>query len=112
MTQAITLTREWLVNWYILTQAPERKSEWLQQKSRAHVEEELNESWSQLRQEKLREGPDPLHTAITVWGELIQLRNDVAHCGMREDAISAAGARKRAQSLLEERLATLIPSSP
>jgi hypothetical protein len=88
--QAVTLLREWLVSWV----CQRLGFELYKRKIREDVEYIINAT-SRRRQDK-----EPIESPLTkdfamfkdyenilnVWDQLSDLRNDVAHCGMREKA--------------------------
>ena len=87
---AITLIREWLVSWEC------RKSDlnWLKDQSREQAEQLLNKRYNDLKEKDL------LSTATGIdklWGACNDLRNDLAHCGMREK--DRRGANTAIQSI-------------
>ncbi len=98
--QAVTLAREWLVSWYLATAMTAERPRWLDLRTREQAERALNEG-----SQALRKG-SPLASALvdrelaTLWDQLAQLRNDIAHCGMRRDAAGAQSIRQRAKELV------------
>jgi hypothetical protein len=105
--QAVTLAREWLVSWYLWRTFPELRPSWLQRESRQRAENELN-----ALQQQLRDGSPLLHALperriAEVWDQVTQLRNDLAHCGMRHDRSTPDRVTRRARELVTE-LATLL----
>ena len=73
--QAITLTREWLVSWEYLQWRPETGDNWLRWRNRQPVEKAFNDENSAA--------PDPDEEAWDLWDACKDIRNDLAHCGMR-----------------------------
>lgn len=94
--QAITLMREWLISWQCL----ESKTEWLTIKSREDAEKALNES---LNNSPFFTMLSPAkQAAITLWNKCIDIRNDLAHCGMRYSPQISADAIKTIKNLFNE----------
>lgn len=80
---AITLIREWLVS----SECRESRLNWLEDQSREWAERRLNTRNYDLRKSEL------LSTATGIdklWADCNNLRNDLAHCGMREKDITDA----------------------
>ena len=76
--QAITLIREWLVSWQYLQWRRRITSDWLKWHGhRQPIEEAFNDYDS--------EAPDPDEDAWDLWETCADLRNDLAHCGMKTD---------------------------
>lgn len=98
--QAVTLAREWLVSWYLATAMTAERSRWLDLGIRELAEQTLNEASRALRQGSSLARALVDHEVATLWDQLAQLRNDVAHCGMRRDAAGAQSIRQRAQELV------------
>ena len=82
--QAITLMREWLISWKCLN----GRGHWLSHTNRQTAEGTLNErgqnQGSQIAQQ-LAQHLDMDDTAIDLWDRCVDIRNDLAHCGMRQD---------------------------
>lgn len=80
--QAITLIREWLISWKCLQQ---NSGDWLSQRSRENAEEHLNgrikHQNSQLAKGLTNLASDQI--AMKLWEQCVAVRNDLAHCGMR-----------------------------
>ena len=99
--QAILLAREWVVSWVILQRG---EGDWLDKDYRERIEEALGAAAQRLRKADV-EVPEwfdklPKNKEVAdLWNELIQLRNDVAHCGMRKDAASILSIEKRAKEI-------------
>ena len=89
LAQAILLSREWVVSWTALQKGD---GDWLDKNYRESELEKALSAAGQRRQGKLAEVPpwfDQLPNAQKVsdlWNQLSDLRNDLAHCGMRKDA--------------------------
>lgn len=86
--QAVLLQREWLVNYVIWR--TENGNEWLQHNSREEVESRLNDliqnrqNTDTLSLGKYMEQGE-IDRVVKLWSSLRELRNDFAHCGMREN---------------------------
>lgn len=99
--QAITLMREWLVSWECLKLS---QGNWLNQGTRREAEEALNE--------RIDSQSSPFMTALAplaasristiLWTQCRDLRNDFAHCGMRNDPIKAQKAIRTTRHLFSE----------
>jgi CRISPR-associated DxTHG motif protein len=113
--QAVSLAREWLVSFVMLEQDPEH---WLSIDGRRPVESKLSSG-----AQKLQSGPEhmpqqpqgtglkteqPLSKEIlNAWGEISQLRNDIDHCGLRENP-RPTGSIMKAVKRLPEKLQNLL----
>ncbi len=76
--QAITLIREWLVSWQYIQWRRRTMKGWLEwHNHRKPIEDAFNDYVS--------EAPDPDEDAWDLWKACAQLRNDLAHCGMKAD---------------------------
>jgi CRISPR-associated DxTHG motif protein len=99
--QAVALAREWVVNWCAL----ERKEQaWLQRENREAISAALNCALLRTRgmQADIPEWLDSMPDCRELgqlWGWLADLRNDLAHCGMRTHAAGRASIEKRAAQL-------------
>jgi len=98
--QAVTMAREWLVSWYLWTAYPELHAHWISREARNQAEEALNEFARALREGSGLAAQLPQRQIGERWDRLAQLRNDLAHCGMRQNALSLAKIRQRAGELL------------
>ena len=89
--QAITLMREWMVSWECIQSNQEN---WLNQDSRKSTEDILNE----------RVNHQNPHNSdfIGLWRQCRDLRNDLAHCGMREGPRRSRVAINATQTLFSE----------
>ncbi len=74
--QAITLIREWLISWEFLQTNPEDPG-WLGSENRESAEETLNDRFHANSTKPLDE----------LWGDCVDTRNDLAHCGMRDQNV-------------------------
>jgi CRISPR-associated DxTHG motif protein len=94
LMQAITLAREWLVNWVLTKRG---QGDWLKKEIREEAESIINEAARRLRESKKGDGAENLpdwweslgkagEKAARLWNSLSDLRNDIAHCGMRTNA--------------------------
>lgn len=72
--QAITLAREWLISYVLLKR--ETVDDWLDINQRDEIALELNERESEIDDLILQIQP--------IWYAISQLRNEIAHCGMRK----------------------------
>ncbi len=86
--QAVTLMREWLVSWECIARNPRN---WRNIEVREAAEKRLNNSRLSSR-----------IGATRLWRRCIDIRNDLAHCGMREKPRGAAKAMKEAEELFGE----------
>lgn len=78
--QAITLIREWLVSWQYIQWRRRTMNGWLRWHGhRRPIEDAFNDYDS--------EAPDPDDDAWDLWEVCAELRNDLAHCGMRTDPL-------------------------
>lgn len=88
--QAITLMREWMVSWECI----QNEKEWLNQEVRRTTEDELNERMDHQNFRNL--------DFTKLWRQCRDLRNDLAHCGMREDPRRSHVAINATQKLFSE----------
>ena len=94
--QAITLMREWLISWKCLN----TQGDWLTKQSRDNAEDEFNQ--------RLRQQDSPFaqlasdQTDITLWKQCVEIRNDLAHCGMRYKRDTSVEAIKAIHDLFIE----------
>ena len=99
--QAVTLAREWVVSWVILQRGEEN---WLDENYREQVEQALGAA-AQRSQKKEAQVPEWFDQLLNsqrlgeLWNRLGQLRNDVAHCGMRKDQSTVKRIRERLTKL-------------
>lgn len=89
--QAITLMREWMVSWECIQL---KKKEWLNQDVRRTTEDELNERVDHQNFHNL--------DFTKLWRQCRDLRNDLAHCGMREDPRKSHKAISTTEDLFSE----------
>lgn len=89
--QTITLMREWIVSWECIKHNEEN---WLNQDVRKDAEDKLNEH---VINEDLNNS-----NFINLWRQCRNLRNDLAHCGMREDPTRSNRAINRTKELFIE----------
>jgi hypothetical protein len=112
--QATLLAREWVVSWVALQRG---SGDWLDRKYReAEIEEALGEALKRLQQlsEEVPDWFDGLAKSEEVarlWDWLGSLRNDVAHCGMRNDAAGITSIEQRV-SEIPQRLKALMDDVP
>ena len=97
--QAITLMREWLISYKCLQQ---KQGHWLSKQSRENAEKEFKEliehqdsPFAQLASEQ---------TDLALWKQCVDIRNDLAHCGMRNNPKpkSATDAIQGIQALFKD----------
>ena len=100
--QAILLAREWSVSWVALQRGD---GDWLDSNYREReIEHALGSAAKRLRGESVEvpEWFDELPKSKEVadlWNSLTQLRNDVAHCGMRKNAAPISSIEQRVKEL-------------
>jgi hypothetical protein len=98
VVQAVMMAREWVVSFLCLK---EKEEKWLDNKTRKEKEEWLN---------GLMNSKEDGHQELKeLWGDLRELRNDIAHCGMRENPIRIDKIEKKAAKIPEE-LRSLLSS--
>ena len=100
--QAITLAREWLISWGCY----QLNKDWISESERYEVEKMMGE-WQLAKREK-RNLPDlPISNvkhgakSIELFNDLHDLRNDLAHCGMRPDPRRANRAITQVKNIVE-----------
>ncbi|MCX2727733.1 TIGR02221 family CRISPR-associated protein [Thermomicrobium sp. 4228-Ro] len=107
--QAVTMAREWLVSWFIWSFMPEMRTHWRQRAAREQAERILGELGSAARQGSRLAAHHPHWDIGDLWNQLGQLRNDLAHCGMRTDAVDRTSIPTRSRQLVD-RLQRLLDS--
>lgn len=105
--QAVTMAREWFVSWYIWAFMPEVRPHWQRMAEREQAERSLGELGAVARQGSRLAAHHPDWDIGDLWNQLAQLRNDLAHCGMRQGALSPQAAQSKAQELVR-RLQALL----
>jgi len=112
--QAILLAREWVVSWVALQRGD---GDWLDSNYREReIEHALGSAAKRLRGESVEvpEWFDELPKSKEVadlWNSLTQLRNDVAHCGMRKNAAPISSIEQRVKEI-PSRLKALTGNLP
>jgi CRISPR-associated Csx2 family protein len=112
--QAILLAREWVVSWIALQRGG---GDWLDRNYREQDIEDALGSAAQRHRKESTQIPDWLdrlpksEETARLWNWLTQLRNDVAHCGMRKDCADTASIERRAKEMLR-RLKALMNDMP
>lgn len=101
--QAITVAREWLVNWFMISLGQE---DILEKSSRKDCEERINTEAYQQRSQKtnIQTGLGALPgglDALKLWSDMVDARNDIDHAGMREQPIKAKNLVAQMQKLIE-----------
>ena len=106
LLQAILLAREWIVSYVILKDPSNKPKEWIKVKSRQEVEKQLNAEVEKQLNERLKppsaQERDKLDLKIKCWNELGDMRNDVAHCGMRENSSASDKIESKVKEILNE----------
>jgi CRISPR-associated Csx2 family protein len=114
--QAAVLMREWFINWVILQLGELR---WLDKDTRENLANKvLSEAAKRLLQKgeekpkeepigwekitKWFEGLPNCREIIQIWDSIVNLRNDIAHCGMREHAASISRIEQRTKEILQQ----------
>jgi hypothetical protein len=104
VTQAVTLAREWIVSLLAL----QMEIPWLQKEKRLELEKALGAAAESIKENSTTSPPIWWHklpqqrAMAESWGFITELRNDVAHCGMKENPASISSIEKRAQKLPEK----------
>lgn len=113
IVQAVTLAREWVVSWTILQRG---EGDWLCKDHREEIESALGAAAARKRG-KSDEVPNwfeqlPQSDWIAqLWDRLIQLRNDLAHCGMRKQPTSARNIEQQVEKIVQD-LKALLNEAP
>lgn len=115
VVQAAELAREWMVNWAIgkyVQQVGAEASDWLGKETRSEVETQISlltieASSPDLLQRELPPLADLLDGDTRqrfreIWNEIAEVRNDMAHCGMRRGAKPAEALLKRLENLIDQ----------
>lgn len=82
--QAVTLAREWLVSWELARYLPERSDRWTSREAREEAEGKLNKGAQALKDGSSVATQLADRELYELWSQLADLRNDLAHGGMRE----------------------------
>lgn len=105
IVQAVTLAREWVISWVILQRGGDNS--WLDKKYRAEIETALGIAAAQKRgQTTAEEVPEWFsampyaETIALLWDQLVNLRNEIAHCGMRPNRQPASTIVNNARQVL------------
>jgi len=114
LIQAVLLAREWLVNWTALQHGD---GDWLDRNYREQKLEKTlgvaaKECWDS--QSNVPEWFNELTNSDEVarlWDELTNLRNDLAHCGMRRDVARIQNIEQRTREILKH-LRGLLNNNP
>ena len=112
--QAILLAREWVVSWVALQRGD---GDWLDRNYREQEIEGALGSAAQRHRKESVQVPDwfdrlpKSEETARLWNWLTQMRNDVAHCGMRKDCADTASIERRAKEMLR-RLKALMNDMP
>ena len=88
--------REWLISYECLRQD---RNNWLSQDTREESKDDLKgrsngNPFSDLDQN--------LKTLTNLWDQCVKIRNDLAHCGMRNNPVSAEDSIQAIQDLIQE----------
>lgn len=83
--QGVLISREWVVDLQCMMLG--KASSWLDKETREEIEKKLNE--------ELNSGTD----VSRVWGNIREIRNNIAHCGMRRYPISLERLERKAKEI-------------
>ncbi len=110
VVQSLTLAREWLVSVLALRFGIQNIFD--DRMPRKPVETALNNAAEKKRQSPRQITPgecdeqfEALPEAdelIDIWNQITELRNDIAHCGMRKEAQKAKRLKEKAESVVEK----------
>ena len=95
--QAVTLMREWLISYECIHHGT---GNWLNQRSRDAAEERLNERRGSRMTTLSALVPNQIPTEL--WEQCTEVRNDLAHCGMRYRPKSATTVIRDSESLFRD----------
>jgi hypothetical protein len=104
VVQAVTLAREWVISFVLLRRGG---GNWLRRVDREEVERALGAAAARLRGGTAEvpgwfDGLPQRDRLAHLWNKLGQLRNDLAHCSMSEDARRADAIANDARAIPEE----------
>ncbi len=104
VVQAVTLAREWVISFVLLCRGG---GNWLRRVDREEVERALGTAVACLRGETAEvpgwfDGLPQRDRLAHLWNKLGQLRNDLAHCSMSENARRADAIANDARAIPEE----------
>ena len=94
----ITLMREWMVSWECIRGG---EADWSNLKTRNSVEDILNER-AKSDEPSMPMAPPAASIPTKLWERCGHLRNDIAHCGMREDPRQSHRAIREITELFAE----------
>ncbi len=97
LVQAYTLAREWLVNYELYRQGLWDSID--DRNAREEVEEQLNKEANRIREGDSEIGANQL---ATLWSDLRNYRNDIAHCGFRKGPLAVDKLRRRLQKIIDD----------
>jgi CRISPR-associated DxTHG motif protein len=116
VAQATQMAREWVVNWALWHSRGKvslLSGDWLDKDVRDAMECELNHAFP-AKQEPNRpqwlDDPKVTHILRNLWPALTDLRNDFAHCGMRQRRLDSKHLYQQTEVLLKQ-LRDLLPES-
>lgn len=107
--QAATLAREWLVNWF-MGHLDMDEELMVDRDIRQEIENRINEDSRALVNAKTHDKPVPplslekvpeFIEALNIWGQMIELRNDINHAGMRKGAMEPDSLIKQLKALFQ-----------
>ncbi len=104
--QAAQMAREWVVNWamwYSHGEGSLSQGEWLDPCRRGYIECVLSNAFR--AREKVHppdwlKDPDLVAILRRLWLDTVELRNDLAHCGMRKQPLSSEDLYNQTKNLL------------
>lgn len=101
--QAITLAREWIVTYAIYLEGHDLCAWKDYDGIRKTIETKLNDLSRAQREKRMPAEISPeIQQIISLWQEITQLRNTVAHCGMRKDYVSSKTLEENIRSILDK----------
>lgn len=105
IVQAVLLSREWLISvlgyQFKTGSIVERKNRYISEKALYDAKDLLRQHGDDAEAmfgERLKSIPNGLEV-VKLWQQLTEIRNDIAHCGMRLSAQKAHDLMKKAQNL-------------
>lgn len=107
LLQGVTFSREWIVNIMLLVRFGDRYSGWLDPDTRYEMSQTFGAALLNLKDAHYTPtyfmdwymALSCENVATRLWGELSSLRNDFAHCGMREYPPRTTRMRQKAQEM-------------
>lgn len=102
MIQAVLLAREWMVS-YVIYLSYVECGDWTAREKREQAEKRLNDNTGDLPNGSSTDrGIELSRELLECWKSLADLRNDLAHCGMRENPRPANNIKSKLENIVHK----------